>query len=258
MSPGAGLALTGGTVARPHHKSGMLQAQTRHLVAPWHGHTVCLGCSMLSRVSPWHHGVSTLCVWDAPGSAVSLRGTVACPHSVSGMLQALTCPLVAPWHGHTVCLACSRLSRVSLWHRGMSTPCVWDAPGSATSLGGTTARPLRMSGSLLPCVSGQSTPALSGAAATSGTAGWPVAQGQRGTTCPSSRVHTGPMQPGGGRTDPFHVPAAGARQLFNFPGAGREGDGKFPGAAGAGAGTAARFLLRTGGQRGLATVPGVP
>lgn len=34
--------------------------------------------------------------------------------------------------------------------------------------------------------------------------------------------------------------------MFNFPGAGREGDGKFPGAAGAG--TAARFLLRTGGS----------
>uniref|UniRef100_A0A8C0HQI8 3',5'-cyclic-AMP phosphodiesterase n=1 Tax=Buteo japonicus TaxID=224669 RepID=A0A8C0HQI8_9AVES len=84
------------------------------------------------------------------------------------------------------------------------------------SLGGTTARPHRVSGSLLPCVSGQSTPALSGAAATSGTAGWPVAQGQRGTTCPSSRVHTGPMQPGGGPV-PCASPGAGLVLQGTFP-----------------------------------------
>lgn len=37
----------------------------------------------LSRVPQWHHGTSTACVQDAPGSAMSLGGTVAWPRHVS-------------------------------------------------------------------------------------------------------------------------------------------------------------------------------
>ena len=120
-----------GTVAWPHRVSRMLQVQTRRLVAQWHGHTVCLGCSRLSHVPLWHRGVSTLCVRDAPGSAISLRGTVACPRCVSGMLQAQPCPSVAPWRVHTVCPGCSRLSHVLPWHCGVATLYVHVARGSA-------------------------------------------------------------------------------------------------------------------------------
>ncbi|XP_048143626.1 cAMP-specific 3',5'-cyclic phosphodiesterase 4C isoform X2 [Corvus hawaiiensis] len=171
---------------------------------------------------------------------------MACPHHVSGMLHAQLCPLVAPWHSHTASSGCSGLSHVPLSlvgtvaqpHRvsGMlrAQPCPSVAPWHVRSV---RLGPWGLRGAFF-CVSRQSTPALSGAAAASGTAGWPVAPGQRGATCPGRQAHRG--------GDPLPAPAAGARQLFNFPGAGREGDGKFPGAAGAG--TAARFLLRTGGS----------
>lgn len=122
-APGSDTSL-GGTVARPHCVSGMLQAQPCLSVAPWRVHTVCLGWSRLSRVSPWHRGVSTQCVWDAPGSDMSLGGTVARPHRVSGMLQAQPCLSVAPWHVYTMCLGCSRLSHVPRWHHSTATPYV--------------------------------------------------------------------------------------------------------------------------------------
>ncbi|XP_031948332.1 cAMP-specific 3',5'-cyclic phosphodiesterase 4C isoform X1 [Corvus moneduloides] len=169
--------------------------------------------------------MSTPRVWDAPCSAVSLGGTMAQPHCKFWMLRAQPCP------------------SVPCWHHGTAAPCVWDAPCSAVSLSGTVARPLRASGSL--------------------GAPWGIfLRVQAEHPCPfrsscrlgDSRVAggTGPARghvpgpPGTPGGDPLPAPAAGARQLFNFPGAGREGDGKFPGAAGAG--TAARFLLRTGGS----------
>uniref|UniRef100_U3JF37 Phosphodiesterase n=2 Tax=Ficedula albicollis TaxID=59894 RepID=U3JF37_FICAL len=186
---------------------------------------------------------------------------MAKPHRASRKLHSQLCPQVSPWHSHTACPECSRLNCATCCHHGTATPRVWDAPSSAASLRGTVARSLCASWGL-PGASLRGTVARSLCASGSLGASWgvfPCVQAEH--PCPfrsscrlgDSRVAGGsgparghvPGPPGTPGGDPLPAPAAGARQLFNFPGAGREGDGKFPGGA-AGAGTAARFLLRTG------------
>ena len=113
-----------GTVAQPHCVSRILQAQLSPLGSPWHGHTVCPGCSRLNCVPCCHHGMVPPSVQDAPDSVVSLSVTMAQSHRVSRMLQAQLCPLLSPWHSPTECLGCSKLSCVPLWHRGTPAPSI--------------------------------------------------------------------------------------------------------------------------------------
>uniref|UniRef100_A0A8C3JM03 Phosphodiesterase n=1 Tax=Calidris pygmaea TaxID=425635 RepID=A0A8C3JM03_9CHAR len=219
------------------------------LVALWHVHTTCPGCTQ-----------------DAPGSTVSLGGTVAHLCCMFRMLQAWLCLLVALWHGHTMCPGCSGLNCVPRWHRGTSVLYIRDAPGLAVSLGGTVACPHHVPGMLQaqPCPSVARAPPY---VAATGGSGWHLAVcpgrallplweqlppwGQRcgrwhgASEGPHGRAHTVLAQPPGdggtdggtdGRWDPLHVPAAGARQLFNFPGAGGRGMESFPGLPGPGLG----------------------
>ncbi|XP_064252165.1 3',5'-cyclic-AMP phosphodiesterase 4C isoform X2 [Passer domesticus] len=148
---------------------------------------------------------------------------MAQPHRVSAMLQTQPCPLLAPCHRPGMCPGCSVLSCVPPRHRGTSPPYPW-LPGGASR-------------GVFPCPQAEHPCPFRSSCGLgdSGVAG--------GTGPARGHVPGPPGTPGG---DPLPAPAAGARQLFNFPGAGREGDGKFPGAAGAG--TAARSLLRTGGS----------
>lgn len=159
---------------------------------------------------------------------------MAWPHCMSRMLQAWQCPSVAPWCICAACPGCSRFGWVPWWHHGVPTPCLWDAPGSAMSLGGTaawplcTSWPLRAQHGILLCVRAEhpcpcrSSCCLGDSSVAGGTG--------------PARGHM-PGQPGAHWTsaavgDPFHVPAAGARQLFNFPGAGGRGMESFPGPPG--------------------------
>ncbi|XP_038019867.1 cAMP-specific 3',5'-cyclic phosphodiesterase 4C-like isoform X2 [Motacilla alba alba] len=189
---------------------------------------------------------------------------MARPHRVPRVFQTHLCPSVTPCHGHTACPGCSVLSCVPQWHHVTATPRVRDAPDSLVSLGGTVSQPHRVSGMLRAqlCPSVAPWHVLSVPLAPWGLRGAFFRVSGQSHPCPfrsscrlgDSRVAggTGPARahvpgpPGTPGGDRLRAPAAGARQLFNFPGAGREGDGKFPGAAGAG--PAARFLLRTGGR----------
>lgn len=166
-------------------RCGVGLALTGPSAPPRHVHTTCLGCSELSCVPQCHHVTATLCAPDAPSSAASLGDSTAQPHHASGMLRAQLCPSMAPWH-------------------------VPSLPLSPWGLRGAFFR-----------VSRHSTPALSGAAAASGTAGWPVAPGQRGATCPGRQAHRGGTRSLRRLPEPDSClisQAQGGRGMESFPG----------------------------------------
>lgn len=145
-------------------------------------------------------------MWGGFGSHSSLSGTMACPHLAPRMLRAQSCPSVPPCHSHTTRPGCSHAQlcpSMALWH-------VPSGPLSPWGLRGAFFR-----------VSRHSTPALSGAAAASGTAGWPVAPGQRGATCPGRQAHRGGTRSLRRLPEPDSClisQAQGGRGMESFPG----------------------------------------
>lgn len=145
----------------------------------WHSGGTWLRCHLLSTPCTDTCPAGTATAWGGQDllscgqcpRACWLPGSLAlpppqCPGCPS--VAAFLCPdvpmLAVP--RKRVCAGCSRLRPITWWHRGTATRHVRATWGMSEPLGAFCR------------VSGLSTPALAGAAATLGTAEWPVARGQ--------------------------------------------------------------------------------